>query len=676
MRIRTLLLALGGVFLSAPATAQTAISTLFAGNNNGNIGGCVYFDVAVANPDGVIVRGLEVNLQQVANTLGAVEVYTCPGGRGTNQNNPAAWTLATSGAVTAAGQNLPSTVVISAFHLPAGTTGIALRGIGVSHRYTNGNASNTSWNNGQLTITGGEATNQAFSGTINTPRMANLTLQYDSLFLTNLTGNGSLFNSQIFFDANVLHPRGITVSGLDLHVATASGSNGTATVWTCAGSRIGKQTTSAFWSQVASGPITSAGVGNLSRAAIGSFTLPPGTTGIAVRLSGLSHRYGTTSSSDQNADLQIVGGELTSGQFSGTFSTSRFVNCRVHYFPGASSTSTFGTGCPSLAGSFYEWFANAQSFDLENRAFTMVRDGDAFRVQDGGAFLVPGAGAQILSMSDDSERPTPTLSVPFPYGGVNHSQLMICSNGFVSTGGNNGVGYAPNTPGLLNAPDASWRVWRDLNPAIAAGGRVKFEQRNGIAYITFDGVWNFGGTTTAAANTFQFQFDGNTGNVVIAFGTLSDINTEILVGFSGGGQSLDPGNRDLSTVLATGFTAATHDLPLTLHATLPAMGQAIRFTTGNLDPRTLFGAVMLGLQTFPAGVSLAPQMPGCFQYTNGGVTLPLFLGGATTQTTLYPTPALAGLQFAAQAAVYAPAVLTNAVGAAVSNGVQFTVSNY
>lgn len=676
MRIRSLLLALGGVLLSASATAQAAISTLFAGNNNGNVGGCVYFDVAVANPDGVIVRGLQVNLQQVANTLGSVEVYTCPGGRGTNQNNAAAWTLATSGAVTAAGQNLPSTVAIGAFHLPAGTTGIALRAIGVSHRYTNGNASNTNWNNGQLTITGGEATNQVFSGTINTPRMANVTLQYDSLFLTNLTGNGSLFNSQIFFDANVLHPLGITVTGLDLHVATASGSNGTATVWTCVGSRVGKQTISAFWSQVASGPITSAGVGSLSRAAIGSFTLPPGTTGIAVRLSGLSHRYGTTPSSDQNADLQIVGGEVTSGQFSGTFSTSRFVNCRVQYFPGGSSTSTFGTGCTALAGSFYEWYGNALNFDLENRAFTMVRDGDGFRVQEGGAFVTPSAAAQVLSMSDDSERPTPTLAVPFPYGGVSYDQLYICSNGFISTGSNNGVGYSPFPFGLLSAPDASWRVWRDLDPSIPAGGRVKFEQSNGIAYITFDGVWHFGGSTSAAANTFQFQFNGNNGNVVLAFGTLSDGNNEILVGFSGGGPSLDAGSRDLSTVLGPGFPAGIQDLPLTLNATLPAMGQSIRFTTGNIDPKTLFGAVMLGLQTFPAGVSLAPQMPGCFQYTNGSVTLPLFLGGATTQTTLYPAPALAGLQFGAQAAVYAPAVLTNAVGAAVSNGVRFTVGNY
>ena len=675
MRLRSLLFALSGVFLSAAATAQAAITTLFAGNNNGAIGGCVYFDVTVPDPDGVLVRGLQVNLQQPANTLGSIEVYTCAGGRGTNQTTPAAWTLATSGAVTAAGQNLPSAVAIGGFHLPTGTTGIALRGVGVGHRYSTGNGSNTSWHNGQLTITGGEATNQAFSGVLNAPRMANVTLQYDSLLLTNLTGNTSLYNSQIFFDAEVLHPRGITVAGLDLHVATASGSNGTATVWTCSGSRIGKHTSSGLWTQVASGPITSAGIGNLSHAAIGSFTLAPGTTGIAVRLSGLSHRYNNTSGSDQNADLRIVGGEVQNGLFAGTLTNSRFVNCRLRYFAVGSTTSTFGSGCAAMTGSFYERFAAASAFDLENRAFTMTRNGDGYVVREGGNFLIPSAGAQVLTMSDDSEVPTPTLSVPFPYGGTTYSRLHVCSNGFVSAGSGNNTSYNPVASGLLLAQDPSWRVWRDLNPSLAAGGRVKFEQIQGIAYITFDGVWNYNGTSTAAANTFQFQFDGNTGNVVIAIRTLSDIDTAVLVGFSGGGPSLDPGDRDLSTALSAGFPAHTADLPLTLDATAPAIGQSIRLTTGNVDPQTLFGAVMLGVQTFPAGLSLAPQMPGCFQYCDGSVTLPLFLGGATTQTTLFPTPGMIGLQFGAQSVVYAPAVLPG-VGAAVSNGVSFTVGNY
>jgi len=676
MRLPSLLLALTGLLLPTTAAAQAAATTLFAGNNNGNVGGCVYFDVSVPNADGIVVRGLELNLQQVANTAGTIELYTCAGGRGSNQNNAAAWTLAASGAVVAAGQNLPSTAAINEFQLPAGTTGIALRAIGVAHRYTNGNASNLAWNNGQITITGGEATNQAFSGTINTPRMANVRLHYDTLLLTNVTGNSSLFNSMMFFDANVRHPRGITVTGLELHVASASGNNGTATVWTCSGTRSGKQASSAQWTQVASGPITSAGVGNLSRASIGTFNLSPGITGIAVRLSGLSHRYSTSNGSDSNADLTLTGGEMLTGLFSGTLNFSRYINCRLQYFPGQSTTTVFGAGCASLAGSYYEWFANTQSFDLENRAITMTRQGNAYQVQEGGAFVVPSANAVVLSMSDDSERPTPTLQVPFPHGATSYDQLIICSNGFVSTGYGNGTGFSPTAQNLLNGPEASWRVWSDFHPSIAAGGRVKFEQSNGIAIITFDGVWHFGGTSAAAANTFQFQFHSHTGNVVIAFGALSDVGSELLVGYSGAGPSWNPGNRDLSALLVNGFRAGNSDLPLTLEATMPVQGQSIRFTTSNIDPQALFGAVMLGLQTFQAGVSLAPQLPGCFQYTDGSTTLPLFFGGATTQTSLYSVPAMVGLQFSAQAVVYAPAVIANPIGAAVSNGVQFVVGNY
>lgn len=676
MPFLTSLWALAVLLLTAAANAQASITTLFTGIAHGNVGNCLYFDVTVPSGDGVIVRGLQVHLESLPNTLGTIEVYTCAGGRGTNQTTPAAWTLATSGAVTAAGLSLASTAAIGEFYLPPGTTGIALRAIGVTHRYTHNLPSNSSWSNGQLTITGGEATNVPFSGTILTPRMPNVTLQYDSLLLTNFAGMNSLYQSQIFFVAEVFHPRGIVVNGIDLNIDSNIGSNGTATVWTCSGSRVGQQTSGWLWTQVASGPITSAGVGNLSRASIGSFPLPPGTSGIAVRLSGLAHRYSNTNQVDANADLAIRGGEVLSGQFTGSQINNRFVNCRLHYATGPSLTSNFGTGCSAMAGSFYQLFANAAAFDLENRAFTMTRDGAGYRVDAGGAFVPPGPGAATIQLFDDDETVTPTLAVPFPHGGTSYSQLYICSNGFVSTGNGNGVNYIPNAQELLSAPDASWRVWRDLNPGASGGGRVKFEQNNGIAYITFDGVWSFGGTTSAAANTFQFQFHSNTGNVVIAFGTLADNNSQLLVGFSGSGPSLDSGNRDLSAALVTGFQAGSHDLPLTLNATSPAIGQSIRFTTSNIDPQTLFGAVFVGLNTFPNGLSLAPHMPGCLQYVDAGVTLPLFFGGATTQTTLYATPALVGLPFGAQAAVYAPAVLTNSVGAAVSNGVQFVVSNY
>jgi hypothetical protein len=664
------------LWLTAAANAQASITTLFTGIGSGNPGNCVYFDVVVPSGDGVLVRGLQVHLNSSVNTPGTIEVYTCAGGRSGNQTTPAAWTLVTSGPVTAAGLSLPSAVAIGQFFLPPGTTGIALRALGVTHRYTHNLPGITSYSNGQLTITGGEATNVPFSGTILTPRMANVTLQYDSLLLTNLGGFNSLYESQIFFDAEVFHPRGIVVNGLDLHLDSNIGNSGTATVWTCSGSRVGQQTAAWLWTQVASGPVTSTGSPSLSRAAIGSFTLPPGTSGIAVRVTGLAHRYGNANNVDANADLAIRGGEVLSGQFTGTLIPNRFVNCRLHYSPGPSLLSNFGSGCVATAGSFYELFANAAAFDFENRAFTMIRDGDGFRVQEGGAFVPPLATAAILQLFDDDETVTPTLAVPFPYGGASYSQLYVCSNGFVSIGNGNGVNYIPSPQELLNAPDASWRVWRDLNPMASGGGRVRFEQRNGIAYITFQGVYSIGGTSSSAANTFQFQFDGNTGNVVVAFGTLADNNSQLLVGFSGSGPSLPGGSRNLSSALVAGFVAGTSDLPLTLNATAPALGQMIRFTTRNIDPQSLFGAVMLGLQTFPAGVSLAPQMPGCFQYTDGGVTLPLFLGGAVTQTTLYATPPLLGLSFGAQAAVYAPAVIPNMVGAAVSNGVRFTVSNY
>ena len=213
----------------------------------------------------------------------------------------------------------------------------------------------------------------------------------------------------------------------------------------------------------------------------------------------------------------------------------------------------FGTGCNSLTGtSFYEHFPIG-TFDLTAPVDNMTllhTGGDYLALSGLGTWIAPTAAATPLALGDDSEAAI-TLSSPMPVGrSGSTNSLMVCSNGFVSTG-SNGTGFTPNVNTFLNNGQAGWYCWHDYNPTSAGSGSVVHEEIGGVLVITWDGVHSYGQTVP---EYFQFQFDLATGNCTMVWQTISNLGNDHLIGFSEGGASADPGSIDLSTLL-----------PLTIH---------------------------------------------------------------------------------------------------------------
>jgi hypothetical protein len=230
----------------------------------------------------------------------------------------------------------------------------------------------------------------------------------------------------------------------------------------------------------------------------------------------------------------------------------------------------------------------------------------------------------------------------------------------------------------LNAPQTGWWCHHDFNPAIVGSGQVKFEEVAGVAYVTWDGVWDFGGTSAANANTMQFLFDLASGNVTIVWGQMSNLGNGHLVGYSEGGASADPGGTDISAALPGSFVAGNFStFPLGVDSQLPIGGTVINVTTTNVPSSAPFGALLVGLTQFNPGIDLTGiGMAGCFQYNDALVTQLFLPGGANTVVTPFSVPNAPGLHLQMQSAVYAPAEGLTLLGAISSQGLDLGIGTY
>lgn len=167
--------------LAASATAQCDLTTLFAANNGGSVGGAVYFDITVHQ--GTRITGFDVNTSVTAGNPIGLTVYTIPGTYVGNSGNMGAWTQVgvDDGNAVAAAANTPSTINLATpFVLTPGTYGVTLVGSGVggsfNHRYSNGGASNQFYSNSFYDLTLGGASNTPFAASLFSPRIWNGTV--------------------------------------------------------------------------------------------------------------------------------------------------------------------------------------------------------------------------------------------------------------------------------------------------------------------------------------------------------------------------------------------------------------------------------------------------------------------------------------------------------------------
>ncbi len=343
------------------------------------------------------------------------------------------------------------------------------------------------------------------------------------------------------------------------------------------------------------------------------------------------------------------------------------------------SNTSLGQGCISAFASFYELFATSAAFDLANSALSMIPNGIGYTVVGGASVYVPpSAAATTLTLANNAQIAV-ALAAPFPYAGGSTPSLMVCSNGFVSVATGNTTSGTPSAATMLATPQTAWWAWHDYNPAAVGSGQVKVEQFGGMAFITWDGVYDGGGTSAANANTLQFQFDSGSGAVHLLFQTMSGLGNGHLVGYSPGGASVNPGSIDLSAALPASFNVNNVDvLPLSLSGgTRPVTG-----ANWTLDVTNVPATGTIGLDVFGVADPNIPDLgflggPGCgLRATLDVLNAWLVAGASHAYALAVPNdPALVNLHVYSQAVVLQPGVNALLGGAITSNGIDGRIGN-
>ena len=296
-------------------------------------------------------------------------------------------------------------------------------------------------------------------------------------------------------------------------------------------------------------------------------------------------------------------------------------------------------------------------------------------ISGGGAFLPVGSTGTPtnVAIGDDVEQTVPFTVGSFP----GWTGVTVCSNGYVSKASGNGTGFTP-TPATFLAGSQDWFSlgWHDFNPGIAGSGQIKVEESAAVTVITWDGVFDFGGS---AANTSTMQIQlYSTGIVTMAWGTMTTAGIGFLTGFSPGGANLDPGSVDLSTVLATSpITLAVPEVSaLALAAsTRPVTGTNWNLNTTNVPATGVVGIDVFGLSDPGINDLAFIGLPGCGLRASLDVLSAWPVAGSSHAFGLAVpnNPALVNFHVFVTSAVLQPGV--NAFGAITSNGIDGKVGD-
>jgi hypothetical protein len=364
----------------------------------------------------------------------------------------------------------------------------------------------------------------------------------------------------------------------------------------------------------------------------------------------------------------------------GSVGTNYVAVCEFGYAPatgGPLATNTsLGEGCVRRFTSFYELFAAPAAFDLNNTGITLIPAGSAYIVTPGAGFLPVGSvqsPPQTLTLGDDAE-----VTVPFTTGSFTGptgawTGLSVISNGVVSQAAGNSLIAAPSAGTALNNPQTGFYTQGDWDPTV--GGTITVEQSAAVTTVTWTNVpsWNVSGSQ----NTFQVQLHPS-GMVSLAWGTMATggANGGVLVGYSPGGPSADPGSTDLSALAGALVLEASDVAALRLAAaTRPIVNTSWNLDVTNVPVGGTIGLDIFGLSD-PGLLDLGfAGAPGCgarasLDYVNAWIVA----GGTHSYSLPIPNnPVLTGFQVFTQAAVLQPGVNTLLGGVITSNGIRGTL---
>jgi hypothetical protein len=529
--------------------------------------------------------------------------------------------------------------------------------------------------------------------------------------------NGGGAGWQIFFDLNVLHPAGLTITAMDVNCGTSAvGTPGTIEVWTGPQTHVGNETSPVGWSLAVSGAVTAQGNNVPSPTCLGAgLFLAPGPHAIMVRHLGVSLRYtnGTgTNQTASTAEVTLTAGSVTSAFFSGSFFTPRVWNGNLYYnvgnVPGSgcAQSAPFGAGCYAGATSFYEVFASLAAFDLAGTAATpQVVAGapipQGYVVTQGAPAWFQTTSPAVLSnatvpaaMGDNSYSQALALPFAFAYPGGSTTVIHASANGYVNLFATTAItsDATPTPAELFSQPARFCPLWCDLHPtlnlATNANSGVHFDvdPSNQAVYVTWLGVADRSGTVLPvagatsvdvqlalfASGAFEFRYRGIVPNTTTG---------AVLVGWSRGTTGTpapyDPGPVDLSASLPL-LTTGPDSRPLVHTVGLPRVGTTTTLAVADVENLVPLAVLFFGDTAVVPGLDLSfLGAPGCLGHTNANlasVTVPVSLPAGTGSVPLAipANPALVGLAIASQAAAFTS---RNALGLATSNGVLWTVGN-
>jgi hypothetical protein len=185
-----------------------------------------------------------------------------------------------------------------------------------------------------------------------------------------------------------------------------------------------------------------------------------------------------------------------------------------------------------------------------------------------------------LALGDDATAQGLALGFSFPFGGVNYTEICVCSNGYIWLGATSITGgdFSPSEFELRNGAPRICPLWCDFNPAAAGSGQVYFDNSTpGFAKISWAGVFPLGSTTP---NDFQVVLDAS-GNVTVTYGVTTQANSAgarpIIIGASvgGGATTTTASLATLPTII--GSDSFAEEIPLAPNAAMPYANRKLLF---------------------------------------------------------------------------------------------------
>lgn len=672
------------------ATLTTAPN--FVSNNNGLVGGAVYFTLRVNTL--LNLTGIDVNATLTAGTAMEAEFYV-----NTASNDLANlatvlpannWQLRGRLTGTAAGPDVASQLTfLDAPSLAPGTYLVALTGC-YGNRYTNGTGTNEVASSAALTFTGGAATNELFRGSPFTPRVFNGTFRYvqgcgDAMLTTPpefVSNNSGSTGGAVYFQLDNSVSFGRVLCGIDVHAGAVAGTPLTADLYVNAvETNVGLLTTGApslaasNWVLVSSMSGVSNGLGMPSPMALATpLALPIGSFVMAL-VGNFDHRYtnGTATNTTATAEgLTFTAGGASNVPFTGTVFTPRVLNATFQFdvptspitnFPFQALANNVGQGCGGSPSQIYETFATG-TFDLATRDILYSMGAGAVTTSVTGGTAIVAPVAPDLGLGDDQN--TAPIPLGFTIDGICASAISVSSNGFIWLGGTGSADFTPSESELVSQGARVAPYWTDLNPP--AGGSIHVDIGVNVARVTYLNVFSFGGAS--AEVTTQVELRPN--SIRIRYSPAGGAYTRgPITGLTNGvAPAAAPGSLNLS---AGGIATQPWNSNLRMTALArPKIGSSTQFLTVGI-PSGALGASLLALGPAVPGIPLAPLTPaGCNQYhPPGASTLSIFFGSCSGTSTLNipANQSLVGILFTVQSASLGTSILT-------SNGVNCRVGAF